>query len=75
MADVRTPASAEDHPHVRRVLFAPETHLDESLIGLVRRCAMENEISSVEPIIGEATGAPRAWYNLAVRDDLDRRAG
>lgn len=74
MAEAGSPEVGRDLGHVRRVLFAPDTHVDESLIGLVRRCAMENELASPEPLIREATDGRFASGNLAARYDLNVRA-
>ncbi|MDY0957760.1 hypothetical protein SOM26_03580 [Sphingomonas sp. CFBP8993] len=58
-------------PPVKKVLRAIPPEPDESLVGLVRRCAFENGLPSTGVLLREAVAAPHAWSNLALRDDVD----
>ncbi len=61
----------EAPPPVKKVLRAIPPEPDESLVGLVRRCAFENGLPSTGVLLREAVAAPHAWSNLALRDDVD----
>lgn len=61
----------EAPPPVRKVLRAIPPEPDESLVGVVRRCAFGNGLPSTGILLREAVAVPHAWSNLALREDVD----